>query len=291
VLERIIVILSLLALIPPVHAEQDYELLFIGNSHSSANDLPGLVSTLIEAGLPGKKARSKLAPGWGFLADRIDDDVTQQSLEKRNWTHVILQAQKYSSSGVYFYPTDAAEEWIRRVRAKGAEPILFPEWPRRGNHEEGFRVHQLHLSIAAKEPACVAPIGLAWEASIAAYPGLDLHAPDGNHSNPTGALLTAYVLYEVISGQSAMALPNISGVGVNHANQQILREVASTTVRDHAETCSAVNASASFELTHGDIPTLSQWGILTLGLLVSSIGLIAVKQKLNDPRVKGTRST
>ncbi|TQV87644.1 hypothetical protein [Aliikangiella coralliicola] len=211
----------------------DYEVLFIGNSHSAANGLPNLVAILIEAGQPDKTANTMLAPGWGFLVDKLHDETTQQMLTGRAWTHVILQAQKYSTTGLYWYPTDASEEWIRRVKNQNAVPVMFPEWPRRGNTEEGLRVHNLHLEIASREPACVAPIGLAWEESIARYPMLNLHAPDGNHSNLTGALLTAYVFYQVITEQSAAELPFIQSINVSADVQQKLREVASFTVENH----------------------------------------------------------
>lgn len=211
----------------------DYELLFIGNSHSSANGLPTLVTKLIERGMPGKTAHSALAPGWMFLADRIADPGTLQALTGRAWTHVFLQAQKYSTTGLYWYPTDAAETWIRRVRKQEATPILFPEWPRRGNTEEGLRIHELHQSIAAKEPACVAPVGLAWDEAIVRYPGLALHAPDGNHSNLNGALLTAFVFYQVITELNAEDLPYIEEIDVEANIQRQLREVASFIVESY----------------------------------------------------------
>ena len=91
-------------IITPVKSQADYQLLFLGNSHSAFNNLPGLVATLIETGLPGKSAISELAPGFKFLDERLNDGVTQELLESQNWTHVFLQAQKYSSSGLYFYP-------------------------------------------------------------------------------------------------------------------------------------------------------------------------------------------
>ncbi|MCP4272799.1 MAG: hypothetical protein GY781_12680 [Gammaproteobacteria bacterium] len=208
----------------------DFELLFIGNSHSSSNDLPYLVSKLIESGQPGIIANGFVAPNWGFLDELLNDGTTNKVLTNRSWTHVILQAQKYSSTGLYYYSTNAAEEWIRRIHAQNAIPIMFPEWPRRGNTEEGPRIHDLHLSIASREPACVAPIGLAWEESIARKPELILHAADGNHNNLTGALLTAYVFYEVITGQSAIDLPYKADIAVSEIEQEHLREVASYTV-------------------------------------------------------------
>ena len=253
-----------------------YEILFLGNSHSSYNDLPGLVSTLIESGDAGSTALAIPAPGWKFLDERLNDGVTLQSLNSRPWTHVILQAQKYSTSGRFTYPTQAAEEWIRRVKARNGLPVMFPEWPRRGNTEEGPRVHHLHLDIALREPACVAPIGLAWEESIAHHPGLELHAFDGNHSNLNGALLTAYVLYQVITLQDASMLPYIPEIDVNTQTQQNLRDIASSLVNQHLAYCIASGLQVdpqevsfgvgSSGISKGQIINLRNPGILPMSL-------------------------
>jgi len=211
----------------------DYEILFIGNSHSSSNGLPELVAKLIETGLPGKTAYANDVPRWGFLAERLKDGLTQKTLQNNSWSHVILQGQKYSSSGRYYYPTDAAIEWIRRIKKKNSVPILFPEWARKGNHEEGQRIHKLHLQIAAVESVCVAPVGLAWELMRAVDPSLRMHAADGNHASLNGTLLTAFIFYEVITSQSAANLPYDPHIKVNADNQKKLREAASRTLEIH----------------------------------------------------------
>jgi hypothetical protein len=189
---------------------------------------------LIKTGLPDKSVHVTLAPGWRFLDERLRGGSTNRLLISRQWTDVILQAQKYSSTGKYWYSTDAAEEWIRRITSQNGTPIMFPEWPRRGNFEEGERVHKLHLEIASREEACVAPVGLVWDAVIASYPNLELHAPDGNHSNLTGALLTAYVFYEVITKLSANDLPYISSINVSQTVQTQLKDIVSEVVLANA---------------------------------------------------------
>lgn len=211
----------------------DYDVLLIGNSHSSNYGLPELIVTLLETGLPGKTATASDLPHWNFLAERLADGSSVNVLQSKPWTHVILQAQKYSSSGRYTYPTDAALEWIRLVRKQNAVPIMFPEWARRNNDEEGPRIHELHQQITAIEPACVAPVGLAWEQAKISSPKLRLHAADGNHSNLKGALLTAFVLYETVSGQLASDLPYVQSIKVNADIQAELREIASHTLRDY----------------------------------------------------------
>lgn len=259
---------------------EHYELLFIGNSHSRVNGLPELVATLIRTGLPGKTANAAAAPGLRFLSDRLDDGVTEQMLNSRAWTHVILQGQEYSSSGLYDYPTDAAEVWIRLVKERNAQPILFPEWPREGNMEEGIFVHSLHLGISSRESACVAPIGLAWEESMERYPGLDLYADDGNHSNLSGALLTAYVFYELFTWQLADDLPYISEIDVSADTQQKLSEVASFVVAANHDTCNEL-ATNNGDTLHGRqaIPALQPWSLAALFLLVVGIGGMSLRRK------------
>lgn len=212
------------------HLSTTFEVLLIGNSHSSKAGLPKALAQLIEIGAPGATVNVENAGGWKFLAEHLRNKSTRKKLESGSWTHVVLQAQKYSSSGRYYYPTDAAEEWIRRVRSQGAKPILFPEWARRGNNEEGPRVQKLHQQISARAPACVAPVGLAWEQVKQQEEPIRLHAADGNHANRNGALLAAYVLYEVITGQHANDLPYIENIKVDAATQQRLRLVATDTV-------------------------------------------------------------
>src|SRR3954469_1010051 len=166
---------------PPVTA--DISLLFMGNSHTSVNDLTKMVADMVRAGKPTKTVASVEAPGGMFLDERLADAPSMNLLRSQQWSFVILQAQKYSESGQFQYSTEEAKELVRRSRAQHAVPIMFPEWPRRGI-DETQRIFDLHVSIAQAEPACVAPIPQAFDLALARDPTLTLHAADGNHSAP-----------------------------------------------------------------------------------------------------------
>jgi hypothetical protein len=208
----------------------DYSVLLVGNSHSSRGNLPLLLEQLLEAGDDDVTANVQAERHWAFLAERLQGKATQKALESRPWTHIVLQAQKYSTTGKYTYPTDAAQEWIRRSRRVGAQPILFPEWARRDHLEEGARIHRLHVQIASLEPACVAPVGLAWEIMHNTNPDITLHERDGNHANRNGALLTAFVLYATITGKRVQELPLTKPGGVSEKTQTLLRAAADLAV-------------------------------------------------------------
>lgn len=173
--------------------------LMMGNSHTGLNALPQRLQAHLQARLPGRAVSVTVAPGWLFLDERPADAATMALLDGQRWQAVVLQAQRYSSSGLFTYSTAEAQWLIRRARAQGAVPVLFPEWPRRGV-DETARIEGLHQSIAQAEPACVAPVATAFDAARSRQPGLVLHADDGNHSSPAGADLAARVLAATIAG-------------------------------------------------------------------------------------------
>jgi len=208
----------------------DISLLFMGNSHTTVNDLSGMVTEMVRTGRPDKTVGAAVAPGFLFLDERLHDAASTNLLASQHWSFVILQAQKYSSSGQFTYSTAEAEELIRRARTAGAVPILFPEWPRR-NIVETQRIYDLHVSIAQREPACVAPIGQAWDLALARHPELTLHADDGNHSAPAGAFLAALVLYATITDRSPLDLPHFPRFPVDAGTQALLRAIADEAVR------------------------------------------------------------
>jgi hypothetical protein len=203
-----------------------YNVLLMGNSHAAG--LRPILDRLLVLGQPDKSVNVQLAPRSTFLAERVNDGVSEQKLESEQWTHVILQAQKYSSTGANTYPTAAAEYWIRGSKELGATPIMFPEHPRRGNRSEGQTLWDLHIGIAARENTCVAPVGLVWDEVLFRDTFLLLHQPDGNHASETGALLTALVFYQIITGQPVESLPELSEFGIDSATEQIMKESVSS---------------------------------------------------------------
>ena len=213
---------------PPVSAA--ISMLFMGNSHTSVNDLTQTVADMVRAGKPGETVASVEAPGWMFLDERVHDEPSMELLRSQDWSFVILQAQKYSSSGQFEYSTAEAKELIRMSRERHAVPVMFPEWPRK-DIDETQRIYDLHVSIAQEEPACVAPIGQAWDLALARDPTLTLHAPDGNHSAPAGAFLAALVLYATITGLSPLDVPPLPQYPVDLSVQETLRGIAAETVQ------------------------------------------------------------
>jgi hypothetical protein len=210
---------------PPDPVNADITILMFGNSHTAFNSLPDMLGAMVRAGRPGKTVAVSVAPGFLFLDERLNDPTSMAMFNSRKWSAIILQAQRYSTSGTVDYSIAEAVELVRRTRQMPALPLMFPEWPRRGINETQ-RIFDLHLSIAAQQPACVPPIPQAFDLAAARYPQLALHADDGNHSAPPGAYLAALVLYATLTGNSPLGVPQLNGFGVDAATQANLRTVA-----------------------------------------------------------------
>lgn len=214
---------------PPLPANE-ISLLFMGNSHTSYNNLTAMVVDMVRAANPGKTVSRVEAPGFMFLEERFRDPDTIALLRSQPWNFVILQAQKYSTSGLYDYSTEEAKALIRMSREQRAVPVMFPEWARK-NIDETRRIYDLHAAIAQAEPACVAPIGQAWDLALSRDPTLPLHSPDENHSAPAGAFLAALMLYATITNHSPLDVPPMPQYPVDLPMQETLRGIAAETVQ------------------------------------------------------------
>jgi len=227
--------------VPQNQDAEHLSILFFGNSHTS--QLPPLVMAMIRAGAPQQTVEVKQAPGIYFLDERLDDDKSPQLLRQQTWTHLILQGQKYSQSFSREYPTHATRTWIRMAKSLNVTPVLYPEHARRNLPRETSYVYDLYKEIAQQEPSCLAPVGLAWERVIQVYPELNLHQADGNHATQAGRVLTAYVLYEMITGQAADLLPYIASLNIDQATQENLSQLATESIHQQQNCIDLFNGS------------------------------------------------
>ena len=93
---------------PVATANADISLLMMGNSHTSVNDLPETLAAMVRIARPGRTVAVAVAPGYMFLEERVGNAPTMALMRGQRWTSVILQAQKYSTSGQFSYSTAEA---------------------------------------------------------------------------------------------------------------------------------------------------------------------------------------
>lgn len=222
-------VVPLASLTPNQIAESDLSILFIGNSHSAP--MPEYVARIASRHRPGRRVLCSVVEAHGFLIEHMKRKKTLDAITLGPWDYVVLQAQKYSTSGRYKYGHEGAVALTKLASENGSKVVMYPEWGQHGNTTEGRRVHELHENIASLTGAMVAPVGLAWDAALDRQPDLQLHAPDGNHAGELGNHLTAAVLYARIIGEDFRKPDRAS----EPTPEMLLEDVANETVSDYAE--------------------------------------------------------
>lgn len=213
--------------------------LFIGNSYTFYNDLPGLFAELVRSS--GKEVEAEMAAEAGWtLADHAVSGETQKLLRSQDWDYVILQEQSIIPSlpmereGRMYPAVNALDGIIQEI---GAETVLLMTWGRReGFLEKGIpdfaamqsQLHEGYNDIGVEVGAIVAPVGLAWQAAISHEADIDLWEYDGSHPSLKGSYLAANVLYAAISGRSPQDLAYTAGLQVETA--LFLQRIAIETV-------------------------------------------------------------
>ena len=185
--------------VPPAGA---LRVLFIGNSLTYVNDLPGIVEALADS-LSVERPfwyRTAVAPNYS-LEDHWADPGTRAALQDRQWDVVVLQ------QGPSSLPEnqELLREWSVRfaglARAAGAVPALYMVWPDFTRRDFFDDVSDSYTAAAEAVDGMLFPVGRAWLAAWDADASLPLYGSDGFHPSTLATYLAALVildrLYEV----------------------------------------------------------------------------------------------
>ena len=212
--------------------------LFIGNSYTTVNDLPGVFASLARSGGHRVETTSAAVDGW-TLANHADSPATATALTASPWDIVVLQEQSQIPAVEEFrqaqmYP--AARRLISSIRNRGARPLLYLTWGRRdGWPETGMPTYASmqsaiddgYLAIAADQRVAVAPVGVAWASLVTRGAGAPLWQQDGSHPTEAGTYLAACVFYATIFQESPKGLGYHSSLSAEAA--AMIQSVAAET--------------------------------------------------------------
>jgi hypothetical protein len=184
-------------------------ILFVGNSYTYVNDLPGTFAALARSG--GHEVETDaLASGGATLADHLADAATVPELDSRKWNFVVLQEQSEipsvaASRDYTMYP--AVRTLVGMIRQRNETPVLFMTWA----HRDGWPANGMpdyesmqrsidsgYISIAAELDTPVGPVGYTWFIVRRQDPDIALWQDDGSHPSTAGTYLAACVFYAVV---------------------------------------------------------------------------------------------
>jgi hypothetical protein len=212
--------------------------LFIGNSYTATNDLPGTFARLARSAGFAVDV-SAIAPGGQTLGGHAADPAVRGAVANGRWTAVVLQEQSEIPAITEAWQATmapAAASLVRDIRATRATPYLLETWA----HREGWPARGLdraamqaaidasYQAIASSLGVVVAPAGRAWALATQVGPSIALWQADGSHPTPAGTYLTAAVLLRTTTGRNPVGLAETDGLSA--ADATTLQRVAAETI-------------------------------------------------------------
>lgn len=194
-------------------------ILFVGNSLTYVNDLPGMVKALADsAGIRGVQTAQVAKPDYS-LEDHWDDGQARSVIAKGGWHFVVMQQ---GPSAVLANRANL-RQWVgtfsELIRSKGGTPALYQIWPQLENFSD-FDASSDSYRLAAQDvngPFLQA--GNAWRAAWAHDASLALYGPDGLHASVEGTYVAALAVFGGLFHRSVLGLPR--GLTVSTGSFQI----------------------------------------------------------------------
>lgn len=192
------------------------QILILGNSYVSYNNLPGMLHKLAQSA--GKRINvQSYAPGGWRLEDHAQSAEIHRLIASQAWDTLILQEQSQTPAVPQWrkQSTLPAIKAIQQLASPNTQTILYATWGRQhGWADGGFKdyramqqaLNQGYAELARATSSQIAPVGRAWQMIQQQSQPIPLWDRDGSHPNEAGSYLAACVFYATIFGESPVGL-------------------------------------------------------------------------------------
>jgi len=210
---------------------QTTKVLFIGNSYTGVNDLPGLVRDLALSNGDSMIVDSYSPGGYTFEGHFMDAN-TEAKIYSQQWDYVVLQEQSQRPSfspaqvAMEVYPYAILLDSMIHDNNPCSETVFYMTWGRKNGDASncGFyppvctyegmqaRLRESYIEMALQNGATVSPVGAAWRYLRSLNPAYDLYQVDESHPSIHGSYLAACTFYAAIFHKSPVGSSFLAGI-------------------------------------------------------------------------------
>ncbi len=206
-----------------IRATAPLRVLFIGNSFTARNDLPGLIARLAEARSKCLQPRL-ISAGGASLRMHWNAGVALRAIQEGQYDCVVLQEQSTLPVKNATRMHENVRLFDEAIKAAGAKTVLYMTWARQHAPESQQAIAEAYAGIGRELGATVAPVGLAWQRFLGQHDRPALHDKDQSHPTLAGSYLAACVFLAVLFGDSPVGVD--AGVAGLHENDIALLQKA-----------------------------------------------------------------
>src|SRR5437588_10006169 len=144
------------------------KVLFIGNSFTARNDLPGLITRM--AATRGKKIEHRLiSAGGASLRRHWNAGEALKAIEEGKYDYVVLQEQSTLPIKNAKRMHESVRLFDQAIKAAGAKTVLYMTWSRQHAPESQKPIIDAYTGIGRELDATVVPVGVAWQSVLAKH--------------------------------------------------------------------------------------------------------------------------
>ena len=214
--------------------QQGLRVLFVGNSHTFTNDVPGLTAKLAKAADVDRPLMVwSEVPGGTSFQMHWNNGRVQHLLGEVKWDLVVLQDQ---SAMPNMSPQQRQQETLpfarnlnEKIKESGARTVLFMTWGYQQDYPATLKwSRDAYTELAMDLKADLVPVGTAWEKALDKRPDIALWGPDGNHADVRGSYLAACCFFAAFYGKSPVGNSFTANLDADEA--KFLQETAAGVV-------------------------------------------------------------
>jgi len=205
-------------------ASKSAKILFIGNSFTQRNNLPGLIAELAAA-RELEIGHDLISVGGASLRTHWNGGTAAKAISAGHYDYVVLQEQ---STLPVKNPARMAENvrlFDAEIRKARAKTVLYMTWARQHSPDHQDLISEAYRSIGDELDALVIPVGLAWQKFMATHDRPVLHDRDQSHPSPAGSYLAACVFLTVLLKANPVGL-EIGPSGLDQQDRKALQAAA-----------------------------------------------------------------
>lgn len=206
--------------------QDSISVLFIGNSYTNYNDLPGTFNS-IAASRGDIVTYDSHTPGGTTFEGHTNNATTWTKINSQPWDYVVIQGQSQEPSfpdaqvDANSYPY--AKELADSVYSNNfcSQVMFYMTWGRENGDSQWApistydgmqeRLRNAYLRFADSVKGSVSPVGVAWKYVRDNYPTIDLYNADESHPSPEGTYLAACTFYASTFRKSPVGASTFTG--------------------------------------------------------------------------------
>ncbi|AEA42609.1 PKD domain-containing protein [Fluviicola taffensis] len=267
------IILSLLGLTliqSQLVAQDSISVLFIGNSYTYVNDLPGMLNSLTTSLGKETTVDSKTNGGYTFQ-NQVNDAATYVKIHSKPWDVVVIQGQSQEPSfpdsqvntGTLPFALRLSDSiWANNACSNVMYYMTWgrqngdPQWSGINTFEKmNTRLYNAYMRMAdSSDRAMVSPVGAVWAYVRTNHPTINLYNADESHPSVEGTYLAACTFYASLFQQTPVGSTFYGGLNATTAG--ILQNAAAAVILDSLD---------HFQLHSVDEPTQANFSIVQNG--------------------------